>query len=182
MLACTVMGGSPEPRPRRERSAVFPPAGHALPWPRTCGEPVVGPLYPEEPSWINPPNCPASPARRLVVEATFTLRHVATSIGQGLDPKESYEPNGIDRPRVALGPCRGARGSLAAGGRTNTYRLTADGLTSALVYSRVHYQVLYPLTAHDQPIAALTLGTLYPDSGQPLKSSRLRALAGAAVA
>ena len=28
--------------------------------------------------------------------------------------------------------------------RTNTYRLTADGLTFALVYSRVHDQVLYP--------------------------------------
>ena len=38
--------------------------------------------------------------------------------------------------------------------RSNTYRLTADGLTFALVYSRVHDQVLYPLTAHDQPIAA----------------------------
>ena len=38
--------------------------------------------------------------------------------------------------------------------RTNTYRLTADGLTFALVYSRVHDQVLYRLTAHDQPIAA----------------------------
>src|SRR6266516_1969514 len=38
--------------------------------------------------------------------------------------------------------------------RTNTYRLTPDGLTFALVYSRVHDQVLYPLTAHDQPIAA----------------------------
>ena len=38
--------------------------------------------------------------------------------------------------------------------RTNTYRLTADGLTFALVYSRLHDQVLYPLTAHDQPIAA----------------------------
>ena len=38
--------------------------------------------------------------------------------------------------------------------RTNTYRLTADGLTFALVYSRVHDQVLYPLTAHHQPIAA----------------------------
>ena len=38
--------------------------------------------------------------------------------------------------------------------RTNTYRLTADGLTFALVYSRVHDQVLYPLTACDQPIAA----------------------------
>jgi hypothetical protein len=38
--------------------------------------------------------------------------------------------------------------------RTNTYRLTADGLTFALVYSPVHDQVLYPLTAHDQPIAA----------------------------
>ena len=38
--------------------------------------------------------------------------------------------------------------------RTNTYRLTADGLTFALVYSRVHDKVLYPLTAHDQPIAA----------------------------
>jgi hypothetical protein len=37
--------------------------------------------------------------------------------------------------------------------RSNTYRLTADGLTFALVYSRVHDQVLYPLTAHDQPIA-----------------------------
>src|SRR5207245_9995737 len=29
----------------------------------------------------------------------------------------------------------------------NLYRLTADGLTFALVYSRVHDQVLYPLTA-----------------------------------
>ena len=38
--------------------------------------------------------------------------------------------------------------------RTNTYRLTPDGLTFALVYSRVHDQVLYPLIAHDQPIAA----------------------------
>jgi hypothetical protein len=38
--------------------------------------------------------------------------------------------------------------------RMNTYRLTADGLTFALVYTRVHDQVLYPLTAHDQPIAA----------------------------
>ena len=38
--------------------------------------------------------------------------------------------------------------------RSNTYRLTADGLTFALVYSRVHDQVLYPLIAHDQPIAA----------------------------
>ncbi len=38
--------------------------------------------------------------------------------------------------------------------RTNTYRLTGDGLTFALVYTRVHDQVLYPLTAHDQPIAA----------------------------
>jgi hypothetical protein len=28
--------------------------------------------------------------------------------------------------------------------RTNTYRLTADGLTFALVYSRVHDQALYP--------------------------------------
>ena len=94
---------------------------------------------------------------------------------------------------------------------TNTYRLTADGLTFALVYSRVHDQVLYPLTAHDQPIAApapvraawrtitrhidstvagTRLGrglnplpapgprpTVPPDSGQPSKSSRLRALA-----
>ena len=40
--------------------------------------------------------------------------------------------------------------------RTSTYRLTADGLTFALVYSRVHDKVLYPLTAHDQPIAAPT--------------------------
>ncbi len=38
--------------------------------------------------------------------------------------------------------------------RTDTYRLTPDGLTFALVYTRVHDQVLYPLTAHDQPIAA----------------------------
>ena len=38
--------------------------------------------------------------------------------------------------------------------RSNTYRLTPDGLTFALVYSRVHDQILYPLTAHDQPIAA----------------------------
>ena len=37
---------------------------------------------------------------------------------------------------------------------TNTYRLTPDGLTFALIYSRVHDKVLYPLTAHDQPIAA----------------------------
>ncbi len=38
--------------------------------------------------------------------------------------------------------------------RTNTCRLTADGLTFALVCSRVHDHLLYPLTAHDQPIAA----------------------------
>jgi hypothetical protein len=38
--------------------------------------------------------------------------------------------------------------------RTNTYRLTTDGLTFALVYTRVHDQVLYSFTAHDQPIAA----------------------------
>jgi hypothetical protein len=38
--------------------------------------------------------------------------------------------------------------------RTSTYRLTADGLAFALACSRVHDQVLYPLTAHDQPIAA----------------------------
>ncbi len=31
--------------------------------------------------------------------------------------------------------------------RTNTCRLTADGLTFALVYSRVHDHLLYPLTA-----------------------------------
>jgi hypothetical protein len=37
---------------------------------------------------------------------------------------------------------------------SNTYRLTPDGLTFALVYSRVHDKVLYPLTAHEQPIAA----------------------------
>jgi len=37
---------------------------------------------------------------------------------------------------------------------TNTYRLTSDGLTFALVYSRVHDKILLPLTAHDQPIAA----------------------------
>jgi hypothetical protein len=37
---------------------------------------------------------------------------------------------------------------------TNTYQLTSDGLTFALVYSRVHDKVLIPLTAHDQPIAA----------------------------
>src|SRR5437016_5787432 len=38
--------------------------------------------------------------------------------------------------------------------RTYTYRLSPDGLAFALVYSRVHDQILYPLTAHDQPIAA----------------------------
>jgi hypothetical protein len=38
--------------------------------------------------------------------------------------------------------------------RTNTYRLTPDGITFALVYSRVHDKVLIPLTARDQPIAA----------------------------
>jgi hypothetical protein len=38
--------------------------------------------------------------------------------------------------------------------RSNTYRLTGDGMTFALVYSRVHDKVLLPLTAHDQPIAA----------------------------
>ena len=37
---------------------------------------------------------------------------------------------------------------------SNTYRLTSDGLTFALVYSRVHDKVLLPLTARDQPIAA----------------------------
>src|SRR5215472_10141135 len=45
-------------------------------------------------------------------------------------------------------------GLIERTGRTNTYRLTADGLTFALVYSRVHDQVLYPLTAHHQPTAA----------------------------
>ena len=38
--------------------------------------------------------------------------------------------------------------------QTKTYRLTGDGATFALVYSRVHHHVLYPLTVHDQPIAA----------------------------
>ena len=33
-------------------------------------------------------------------------------------------------------------------------QLRRNGLTFALVYTRVHDQVLYPLTAHDQPIAA----------------------------
>jgi hypothetical protein len=37
---------------------------------------------------------------------------------------------------------------------SNTYRLTPDGVTFALVYSRVHDKVLLPLTARDQPIAA----------------------------
>lgn len=37
---------------------------------------------------------------------------------------------------------------------SDTYRLTGDGMTFALVYSRVHDKVLLPLTAHDQPIAA----------------------------
>jgi hypothetical protein len=37
---------------------------------------------------------------------------------------------------------------------SNTYRLTSDGMTFALVCSRVHDKVLLPLTAHDQPIAA----------------------------
>jgi len=51
-------------------------------------------------------------------------------------------------------PGYAATGLIERIARTNTYRLTADGLTFALVYSRVHDQVLYPLTAHDQPIAA----------------------------
>jgi hypothetical protein len=32
--------------------------------------------------------------------------------------------------------------------------MPTGGLTFALAYSRVHDQVLYPLTVHDQPIAA----------------------------
>jgi hypothetical protein len=52
-----------------------------------------------------------------------------------------------------LAPLRG-NGLIQRIGRTTTCRLTADGLTFALVYTRVHDRVLYPLTAHDQPIAA----------------------------
>jgi hypothetical protein len=72
MLACTVTGGPPEPRPRRERSAVFPPVGHTPPWPRTCGEPVVGPLYPEERSLLNPQRS-GQLSTPLVIEAAFPV-------------------------------------------------------------------------------------------------------------
>jgi len=39
-------------------------------------------------------------------------------------------------------------------GHTNTYRLTGDGRTFAIFYSKVHDRLLYPLMAADQPIAA----------------------------
>jgi hypothetical protein len=74
--------------------------------------------------------------------------------------KARRAPRAAHAARTA--PAAGRRRAARLGGnglieriaRTNTYRLTADGLTFALVYSRVHDQVLYPLTAHDQPIAA----------------------------
>ena len=62
-------------------------------------------------------------------------------------------PYAMSQASYDLARLRG-NGLIERIGRTNTYRLTADGLTFALVYSRVHDQVLYPLTAHDQPIAA----------------------------
>lgn len=45
-------------------------------------------------------------------------------------------------------------GLIARIPHSNTYRITSDGMTFALVYSRVHDKVLLPLTARDQPIAA----------------------------
>ena len=62
-------------------------------------------------------------------------------------------PYAMSQASYDLARLRG-NGLIERIGRSNTYRLTADGLTFALVYSRVHDQVLYPLTAHDQPIAA----------------------------
>ena len=62
-------------------------------------------------------------------------------------------PYAMNQASYDLARLRG-NGLIERIARTNTYRLTADGLTFALVYSRVHDQVLYPLTAHDQPIAA----------------------------
>jgi hypothetical protein len=115
-------------------------------------------------------------------------------------------PYAMNQVSYDLARLRG-NGLIERTARTNTYRLTADGLTFALVYTRVHEQVLYPLTAHDQPIAAPApvcaawrtitghidstvaarlgarglnpcprSGALSPDSGQPSKSSRPRAL------
>ena len=46
-------------------------------------------------------------------------------------------------------------------GHTNIYRLTADGLTFAPVYSRVHDQVLYP------PPPATSPSRLLPRSSPP---------------
>ena len=62
-------------------------------------------------------------------------------------------PYAMNQASYDLARLRG-NGLIERIARSNTYRLTADGLTFALVYSRVHDQVLYPLTAHDQPIAA----------------------------
>ena len=62
-------------------------------------------------------------------------------------------PYAMNQASYDLARLRG-NGLIERIARTNTYRLTADGLTFALVYSRVHDQVLFPLSAHDQPIAA----------------------------
>jgi hypothetical protein len=64
-------------------------------------------------------------------------------------------PYTISQASSDLARLRG-NGLIQRIGRSNTYRLTADGLTFALVYSRVHDQVLYPLTAHDQVLYPLT--------------------------
>src|SRR5207245_10000104 len=55
-------------------------------------------------------------------------------------------PYSMNQASYDLARLRG-NGLIERIARTNTYRLTADGLTFALVYSRVHDQVLYPLTA-----------------------------------
>ena len=62
-------------------------------------------------------------------------------------------PYAISQASYDLARLRG-NGLIERIARSNTYRLTSDGLTFALVCTRVHDHVLYPLTAHDQPIAA----------------------------
>ena len=68
--------------------------------------------------------------------------------GKGPAPAGRHLASGLPEPRLRR------NGLIERIARSNTYRLTPDGLTFALVYSRVHDRVLYPLTAHDQPIAA----------------------------
>ena len=114
-------------------------------------------------------------------------------------------PYGMNQASYDLARLRG-NGLIDRIARTNTYDLTADGLAFAVFYTKVHDQVLYPLTAHDQPIAApapvraawrtitristapspppasdarpdpCPRSALSPDSAQPSKSSPHRAL------